>query len=402
MHPRSFSTSAALLLLIQIASAGCSGDSKGNAPGTGGDGGPGGGGSSVGDGKGDGGGGSSGPLPMFVPMFPGAGTGSAGAPLQGGLLCDYVPHAGEKGAEIPLTECFFSGTQTLPSATLEQVLECVEGQDVVHIRLTFDPAFVDNTYGASSIGWPARGGKVGKDGTIRQPHTFEQLLKSDHAEIILTNGDGEIAVHFKLDYITADPSAPSGYASLGVTGGEGEMIVGDPSAVIDATSSIDRNLNERGYGSYTVDSPATDASYTPNPDAPEWDYRVVYEAWIDVAAFGGSGFGDATIEFVHASPAKGSTDTIDVEPGECPPDWTPGCTNPDGCDGGPRWPGDGGTTDGCNNPDGCDGGPRQPTDACVVSGPDDDSCGGGSSNPGDPPPADYCTANPTDPLCTPT
>lgn len=79
------------------------------------------------------------------------------------------------------------------------------------------------------------------------------------------------------------------------------------------------NRLKRGYSSYTVDSPATDEHYTPNPDAPEWDYRVVYEVSIDAVALGGAEFGGANIEFVHASPSKREDDTIVVEPRDCPP-----------------------------------------------------------------------------------
>jgi hypothetical protein len=35
-----------------------------------------------------------------------------------------------------------------------------------------------------------------------------------------------------------------------------------------------------GLSDFTVDSPATDEIYTPNPDALEWDYRVSYEVWV--------------------------------------------------------------------------------------------------------------------------
>jgi hypothetical protein len=145
------------------------------------------------------------------------------------------------------------------------------------------------------------------------------LVKSDHALLSLTNRDGKVAVQFKLDYISEDPSAPSGFASLGVSGGEGKMIVGDQKWIVKYSTSIDENLNERGYKNYTVDSPATDTSYTPNPDAPEWDYRVVYEVWVDIAAFGPKGFGDATIESVHASPSKESSNTVVVKRDDCPP-----------------------------------------------------------------------------------
>lgn len=314
--------------------------------------------------------------PTFIPMFPGAGTGNASDPLIGGMICDYVPHAGEKGADNPLTECFFEPGKTAPAATLEQVLECVDGKDAVHLRLTFDPAFVDNTYGANQIGWDARAAakppKMGK--MARPPHSWKDLVGSDHAQFLVTNGAGDEVIDFKLDYISEDPSVPSGYASLGVSGGDGEVISGDASAIVDFNTSIARNFNERGYGSYTVDSPATDTSYTPNAAAPDWDFRVVYEVWIDIAAFGASGFGDASIASVHASPSKFPDNTIVVEPGPCPPDW---CTNPDGCDGGPRR-GDAGVACIAEDPDDfhCyDGGVPPPVDAgspCVL--PDDPAC----------------------------
>jgi hypothetical protein len=142
---------------------------------------------------------------------------------------------------------------------------------------------------------------------------------------LLTNGAGDTVMDFKLDYISEDPSAPCGYATLGVEGGEGKMIVGDASAVLGVATSIDRNLNGCGY-CFIEDSPATDESYTPNPDAPDWDYRVVYEVWIDLASFGAAGFGQAYITNVHASPSKLESNTVEVDPKLCPPEWdTPFC-----------------------------------------------------------------------------
>lgn len=322
--------------------------------------------------------------PTFTPNFPGAGTSGDDEPLTNGMLCDYVP---ANGAPTPneITTCFF-GDDPVPAATLEQVLECSEGNDVVHIRLTFNPDFVDNTYGENSIGWGADadgepmdmppapiGMEMMKMKRGKGAHTFEQLVKSDHAEILMVDENGETILQFKLDYLTEDASAPSGYASLGVQGGEGEVLVGNPAWIVGHMTSIDRNLNERGYGSYTTDSPATDADYTPNPDAPEWDYRVVYEAWIDVEAFGEAGFGKATIEFVHASPAKSDNDTIEVEPDECPPDE-------------------------CGD---------TPDEDCGDDPPDEDPCG---DNPdedcgdGEPPPdddGDPIDCEPGDPACDP-
>ena len=46
---------------------------------------------------------------------------------------------------------------------------------------------------------------------------------------------------------------------------------------------------------------------------------MVYELWIDADAFGEAGFCRPDIEYVHASPAKSSMDTIIVEPDDCPP-----------------------------------------------------------------------------------
>src|SRR5690606_31659593 len=102
------------------------------------------------------------------------------------------------------------------------------------------------------------------------------------------------------------------------SGGDGKMIVGDADWIMGATSSLDRNLNGCGLGDYVVDSPATDDAYTPNPDAPTWDYRVVYEVWVAEKPFGVDGFGDARIEYVHASPSKADGNTLIVVPGPCP------------------------------------------------------------------------------------
>jgi hypothetical protein len=136
-------------------------------------------------------------------------------------------------------------------------------------------------------------------------------------------------MNFKLDLISADTASPCLYGALGVLGGEGEIIQGNPAHVLAVSTSTDRNLNGCGYckseacassGDCTIDSPATDANYTPNPATPNWDYRIVYEAWIDMAAFNGKGFGQAFITYTHSSPAK-LGNTIEVDSTPCPPQW---------------------------------------------------------------------------------
>lgn len=227
----------------------------------------------------------------------------------------------------PATLCFKGDadpTPNDPAAVIEQVVERSGGKSYVHIRVTFDPGFTDTTYGEGSCcGWPAKRG-----------HTFTDLIKSDHTELQLTNTSGDTVMNFKIDLASADPAKACKYGTLGVLGGDGAVITGDASAILAVSTSLDRNLNGCGYcksaacassGDCTVDSPTTDSMYTPNPLTPNWDYRVVYEAWIDLNAFGSAGFGQAYITYTHSSPGK-QVDTVNVEPSPCPPEWdTPYC-----------------------------------------------------------------------------
>jgi len=213
--------------------------------------------------------------------------------------------------------CFYDviNPGTEPAATIEHSVGMFDGQQALYIRLTLAPWFCDNTYGVNAIGWPAPKG-----------HKFKDLTGSDHAEIHLKDPTEQTVFHFKTDYLTEDATSPSGFKCLGVWGGEGEMIAGDESQILGANSSISRNLNDRGYAEYIVDSPATDENYTPNADTPDWDYRMIYEVWIAL-----DGFTDlpvqACIEFIHASPSKEESNTKEVVPDECPPGW--GCYNTD-------------------------------------------------------------------------
>jgi len=178
--------------------------------------------------------------------------------------------------------------------------ESVGGRDAIHISLVFNTGFVDNTYGAnSSDGY--RGGSNG--------HRFRDLVSSDHAEVGFLDSSGREVLLAKFDYITGSDTESSGYDCLGVTGGDGSVLSGDGSAVLAATSSLDRNLNELGCV-FLEDSP------TPE-ECPEWEYRVVYEMWIALDVFGSAGFGQPALTYVHASPAR-TDDTIPVVPGPCP------------------------------------------------------------------------------------
>jgi hypothetical protein len=341
-----------------------------------------------------------------VSRFPGSGSGSAGAALSGGRVCDSLLSTRVQRLVTPETKCMKAVGSDHLAATIERVLECVDDKDTVHLRLTLDPGFVDNTYGSGSIGWPHKRG-----------HTMvKDLTKSDHAEITVTSSTGAPSLRFKLDYISELASAPSGFGSLGVRGGDGGMLLGSADYIVQWNTSLSRNLNERGYKTYTVDSPATDSKYTTNPAAPEWDFRVVYEAWIDLAAFGGAEFGDADISFVHASPSKGADDTLHVEPGDCPPPFCqpddPKCAGTGGVGGsssdcGPDDPectgtgGVGGSSSDCGPDDPeCTGtgGVGGATSDCA---PDDPECfktGGVAGAPEEPPPP---SCPPDQPGCSP-
>jgi hypothetical protein len=352
--------------------------------------------------------------------FPGGGSSGAARPLSPALApdtsndCNPQPTASAlpSAAEVQ-TVCFYGADSDVPAATIQQIVEVVGNAEWVHLRLTLNPDFVDNTYGETAIGWgsddgaaapvgdqpappagdappppagdappppagdappppagdappppvadagvppapppgpgaeapppadagapgaprPPRGERPapgapapgapapgGRGGPGKGGHTFNDLVGSDHAEIQLLDSDGLIAVHFKIDYLSESASAPSGFASLGVSGGEGKLIVGEPEWILATATSIDRNLNACALGDFLENSPATDQSYTPNPAASDWDYRVAYEIWVSTDAFAGAGFGSALIENVHASPSKADGDTADVLPAPCPID----------------------------------------------------------------------------------
>ena len=90
-----------------------------------------------------------------------------------------------------------------------------------------------------------------------------------------------------VDYISSSSADPSGYGTLGVSGGDGKMLIGNPAHVLLVDTTISQNLNQApSYYGYIVDSPA-------EPDA-GWDYVDGYEVIVSKAAFGAAGFGGVT------------------------------------------------------------------------------------------------------------
>ncbi|MBI4814891.1 MAG: hypothetical protein HY791_01455 [Deltaproteobacteria bacterium] len=206
-------------------------------------------------------------------------------------------------------QCFWgktAGGQTVPLSRIVREIVATDLGTVVRVSVVFNREFVDNTYGANAIGWTNR------------RHAFKDLVGSDHVELSLSDARGDEKFRSKLDYISTSRDWNSGYGNLGVTGGDGKLLLGDAGDVVSTGSSLADNINVHGYA-LTTDSPATDAQYTPNPEYPEWNFWVEYRVSVKTSAFGSAGFGRASMQFVHASPSKfEKANTVEVFPGDCP------------------------------------------------------------------------------------
>jgi hypothetical protein len=161
-----------------------------------------------------------------------------------------------------------------------------------NIKATFiqNMAVNDNTYGANAINWP--GG-----------HSFGNLTGSDQATWSLKDANGNEVLAFQQDYITASAAFPSGYGTLGVLGGDGDMLVGNAADVLYVNTSLTDNLNKQPFLSnlaqYTVNSPSL-----ADPNSGLWEYRMIYTVIVNKSAFGAAGFGWAMVVDQHNSPTK--------------------------------------------------------------------------------------------------
>lgn len=157
----------------------------------------------------------------------------------------------------------------------------------------------DNTYEANAIGWPGKRG-----------HRLKDLLNSEHIKVKLYDCDGNLAMEFYLDYATQDRD--TGVVDcLGVTGGDGAMLLGDPAHVTAASSALDWDFNDASptwpdkftTNPMRVPTNTYDPGTTADPNAP-WIYELTYEWSIDKAAFANGCFGSIEILEVHNSPYK--------------------------------------------------------------------------------------------------
>ena len=176
--------------------------------------------------------------------------------------------------------------------SVDPVISVVPGAAPNTTKITYTQSLAvnDNSYGTGTD--PSWGTKS---------HTFSSLLGSDKLNVVIN--DGTPKYNFVLDYITAKTGTPSGYGSLGPTGGDGSISVGTVGAtgVISWSTSLDENLNTLGgtCNTYIVNSPLS-----PGPDAgcPGWNFVNSYS----VTVAGTFTAAQVSFPLVHNSPAKPS------------------------------------------------------------------------------------------------
>jgi hypothetical protein len=199
------------------------------------------------------------------------------------------------------------------------------GDNTVTVRYVQNTAVNDNSYGVNQVGW-------GTNAPSGKSHKFSDLTGSDAAEFIFKNGAGTTVLDFKVDYISAKTGTPSGYATLGVTGGDGKMLTGAASNVISTMTSFDQTLNSTGLcvsgncsaggTNLVVDSPPTTSptSYTLPSGSPygAWEFTNWYQATVSKTLL--TGAWTVRMGTVHNSPSKTTVDA--VVPTPCPPTTT--------------------------------------------------------------------------------
>lgn len=192
--------------------------------------------------------------------------------------------------------------------------------------------FVDNSYGANAIGWGAKG------------HTFDDLLKSDHAHMNFFTLSGTADAY--IDYIAYNnttglygscgttPAANSPYKNQCDSAGSDLL---SQQIITDVASSLQYNINNFSGGPIDplVDSPYADPNYQNIQVGYEgWQYKLAYEVAFAPGTFDPTiwGTSDANnvnlmLQFLdpHASPNKLNATT--------PPDVCigPNCGPPDIC-----------------------------------------------------------------------
>ncbi len=142
-----------------------------------------------------------------------------------------------------------------------------------------DPSQTDNTYGrGSSSNW---GG---------QQRNFSDMLSGQAAEFKFLDAKGNTVLDVATDYISQSKSFPSGYGTLGISGGNGTVISGSGSHVISCDTTLSHNLNQSSsFYKCTQDSPSSSS----------WDNVSGYTIVVDGKTFGSAGWGGVAIPECH-------------------------------------------------------------------------------------------------------
>jgi hypothetical protein len=193
----------------------------------------------------------------------------------------------------PIKMCTVINTVQVDAGIL--IIEKLANND---IKVTYRQSLnlVDNTYGTgTSPDW-------------NRNHSFNDFLGSDKAQFVFSNGAGAKVLDVDIDYISASSSFPSGYGTLGASGGDGQVNFGSASSLASFTTTMTTNLNQSpAFYGYTTNSPPI------NPPLPGWDYVDGYTVVVKAATFGTSGFGSVSVPAVHNSPPKiGSNKVLPV------------------------------------------------------------------------------------------
>ena len=172
----------------------------------------------------------------------------------------------------------------------------------IKATLVVDASLNDNSYGANaSTSWGKRG------------HKLNDLAGGDNATFSFQDTAGKPVLAFRLDYLSASRTYPSGFGTLGVTGGDGGMLVGKAADVVAVSTSLSSQLNSdpfvRDAKNYTVSSPAP-----ADPNALLWENRVVYTVVVRGSAFGIAKFGSVIVNETRNTPAKTGPDAVTPQP----------------------------------------------------------------------------------------
>lgn len=220
-----------------------------------------------------------------------------------GYISSLAPGASQTftmSTTLPQEMCMVINGQNLAVGTL-YITDLGDSIQVKYVQKTVN----DNRYGTGATvaaGW-------------NRSHSFNDLLGSDKAEFRFTDGNGNVVLDFFVDYITSSSAFPSGYGSLGVSGGDGSWVSGTRAYLLGATTSLSDTLNTATFKTgYTVNSPPETAPASGISVPAGWDYDNSYTVVVSKAAFGTSGFGGVSIPAIHDSPPKVGANLVTPSP----------------------------------------------------------------------------------------